>query len=303
MTACYLALAESGQLQERIDAAIELLSPCEACPRACRVDRLADEHGFCRAGRRATVASFSAHFGEERPLVGTHGSGTIFFSGCNLGCIFCQNYDISHFARGRQLDASQLAAIMLQLQDAGCHNINFVTPTHVVPQVLEALSPAIEAGLAVPLVYNCGGYENLEMLRLLDGVIDIYMPDAKYADASVAAEFSDAPDYPDRMYEALAEMHRQVGDLSINADGTAERGLLVRHLVLPDDMAGTARIMEFLASLSPDTYVNVMDQYHPCHQAVGHNTLGRRITSSEYHAAGSAALDAGLTRLDDRVRI
>ena len=303
MTACYLALAASGQLQERIDAAIELLSPCEACPRACRVDRLADEHGFCRAGRRARVASFSAHFGEERPLVGTHGSGTIFFSGCNLGCIFCQNYDISHSAGGRQLDASQLAAIMLRLQDAGCHNINFVTPTHVVPQILEALPAAIEASLTVPLVYNCGGYENLEILRLLDGVIDIYMPDAKYADASVAGEFSDAPDYPERVYKALAEMHRQVGDLSINADGIAERGLLVRHLVLPDDLAGTARIMEFLASLSPDTYVNVMDQYHPCHQAVGHNTLGRRITSSEYHAAVSAALDAGLTRLDDRVRV
>jgi len=192
---------------------------------------------------------------------------------------------------------------MLQLQNAGCHNINFVTPTHVVPQILAALPFAIDAGLILPLVYNCGGYENLQALRLLDGVIDIYMPDAKYADTSVAAEFSDAPDYPERVCEALAEMHRQVGDLHINADGIAERGLLDRHLVLPDDLAGSARIMIFLASLSPDTYVNVMDQYHPCHQAVGHNTLGRRITSTEYQAAVSAALDAGLTRLDDRVRV
>jgi putative pyruvate formate lyase activating enzyme len=296
-------LAESGQLQERIEAAMALLSPCELCPRACGVDRLADEQGFCGTGRRARVASFNAHFGEERPLVGTHGSGTIFFSGCNLGCMFCQNYDISHFAHGREFTAAQLAAGMIQLQDAGCHNINLVTPTHVVPQILAALVLAIEAGLVVPLVYNCGGYESLEVLRLLDGVIDIYMPDAKYADSSVAAELSDAPDYPDHMYRALTEMYRQVGDLRINAEGIAERGLLVRHLVLPDDLAGTARIMEFVASLSPATYVNIMDQYHPCHEAVGHSVLGRRITSSEYAAAVNAALDAGLTRLDDRVRM
>jgi len=298
MSASYLALADSGRLQGRVEAALDLLAPCTVCPRQCRVDRLADQQGACQTSRLARVASHAPHFGEERPLVGTSGSGTIFFAGCNLGCVFCQNYDISHLAHGREVTADQLAAMMVKLQNIGCHNINFVTPTHVVPQILEALSAAIAAGLTVPLVYNCGGYESLEMLRLLEGVFDIYMPDAKYADGDTAARFSNACDYPDRMRAALQEMHRQVGDLQIDERGLAVRGLLVRHLVLPEDLAGTTRIMQFVASLSKQTYVNVMDQYRPSYRADEYPSLRRRLTGPEYRDAVQAARDAGLTRLD-----
>ncbi len=298
MSASYLALADSGRLQGRVEAALDLLAPCTACPRQCRVDRLADQQGSCQTGRLATVASYAPHFGEERPLVGTSGSGTIFLAGCNLGCVFCQNYDISHLAHGREVTADQLAAMMVKLQNIGCHNINFVTPTHVVPQILEALPAAIAAGLTVPLVYNCGGYESLEMLRLLEGVFDIYMPDAKYADGDVAARFSNASDYPDRMRAALREMHRQVGDLQMDERGLAVRGLLVRHLVLPEDLAGTTRIMQFIASLSKQTYVNVMDQYRPAYRADEYPSLGRTLTGPEYRDAVQAARHAGLTRLD-----
>ncbi len=298
MAASYLALAESGRLAGRIEAALDLLAACTVCPRQCRVDRLADQSGLCQTGRLARVASYAPHFGEERPLVGRSGSGTIFFAGCNLGCVFCQNYDISHLAHGREVTAEQLAAMMVKLQALGCHNINFVTPTHVVPQILEALPAAIAAGLSVPLVYNCGGYESVATLRLLEGVFAIYMPDAKYADGAVAARFSNASDYPERMYAAIEEMHRQVGDLQIDERGLAARGLLVRHLVLPEDLAGTAAIMQFLASLSRHTYVNVMDQYRPCYQADEYPSLRRRITVPEYRDAVQAARDAGLTRLD-----
>lgn len=296
----YLALHESGELAERAAAARELLHECTVCPRECRVDRSREPNGFCGGGERALVCSAAPHFGEERPLVGRGGSGTIFFGGCNLGCVFCQNYDISHGRRGQEVSSSELANYMVGLQHQGCHNINFVTPTHFVPQILAALGPAIDDGLSVPLVYNCGGYESVTTLRLLDGVIDIYMPDAKYADGEVAKRLSGAEDYPSVMRAALTEMHRQVGDLQIGEDGLARRGLLVRHLVLPNDLAGTAEIMQFLASLSEDTYVNVMAQYRPCYRASEYPELSRRITREEYRRAVQAAYDAGLHRLDER---
>lgn len=296
----YDDLARSGDLQGRIDAALALLSPCRLCPRQCGVDRLAGEQGFCRTGRLARVASYGPHFGEERPLVGSGGSGTIFFSGCNLGCIYCQNHDISHAAAGTEVSPRDLAQMMVELQARGCDNINFVTPTHVVPQILEALPHAVKAGLHVPLVYNCGGYESIETLLLLEDVIDIYMPDAKYSDGAVAARCSDAPDYPDRMFEAIDEMHRQVGDLLIDAAGRAIRGLLVRHLVLPEGQAGTPDIMAFLAALSTHTYLNIMDQYRPCYRAHTVEALARPPTRQEYAEAVEAAHAAGLYRLDDR---
>ncbi|MGC9319355.1 MAG: radical SAM protein [Armatimonadota bacterium] len=296
----YLSLHESGELQRRAETARELLGDCTICPRECHVDRLHGVTGYCGVGRQALFSSAAPHFGEERPLVGAGGSGTIFFAGCSLGCVFCQNYEISHDRRGQEVSSDELANIMIGLQRRGCHNINFVTPTHVVPQILEALGRAIDQGLSLPLVYNCGGYESLSTLRLLDGVVDIYMPDAKYADPEVAERFSGAPDYPRVMRAALAEMHRQVGDLEIDEDGLACRGLLVRHLVLPEGLAGTAEIMQFLASLSEDTYVNVMAQYRPCYRAGEFPPLTRHITREEYREAVQAAYDAGLRRLDER---
>jgi len=297
----YADPARSADLRERIHAALALLAPCRLCPRQCGVDRLSGEQGFCQTGRLARIASFGPHFGEERPLVGARGSGTIFFSGCNLGCIFCQNYDISHAAAGNEATPRDLARMMVRLQRQGCHNINLVTPTHVAPQILEALPHAIESGLSVPLVYNCGGYESTEMLQLLEGIVDIYMPDVKYSDAAVAAQLSEAPDYPQRMFEAVNEMHRQVGDLRIDAAGLAVRGLLVRHLVLPNSLAGTPEIMAFLATLSKQTYINIMDQYRPCHRASALKAISRPPTREEYDRAVEAAHVAGLHRLDGRI--
>ncbi len=300
MTPAYLSLSKQGELESRIGAALALLRECRLCPHECRVDRTADQVGRCRTGRRALVSSIGPHFGEESPLVGTGGSGTIFFANCNMACIFCQNYDISHLGHGREFSASRLAEAMLALQNDGCHNVNFVTPTHVMPQILEALPEAIEGGLQVPLVWNCGGYESLEALRLLDGVVDIYMPDLKYSDAATAERLSGPKEYPKHAFAALKEMHRQVGDLKINKQGVAERGLLVRHLVLPQGLAGTPEVVRFLAELSPQTYVNVMAQYHPCHRAWEDAKLTHALTTREYREAVQAALDAGLTRLDRR---
>ena len=296
----YLTLHDSGELQQRADLARTALDECITCPRECRANRLEADPCYCAGGKRAIVCSASPHFGEERPLVGSGGSGTIFFAGCNLGCIFCQNYEISHLRQGREVTAGELANIMMRLQRQGCHNINFVSPSHFVPQILEALVPAVEEGLKLPLVYNSGGYDTLATLRLLDGVIDIYMPDAKYADPEVAEVLSGAPDYPDVMRAALTEMHRQVGDLQIGDDNVATRGLLVRHLVLPEGLAGTAEVMQFIASLSANTYVNVMAQYRPCHEAFEDTRISRRITREEYREAVQATLDAGLHRLDER---
>lgn len=304
MEPAYVKLHRSGALAARVQETRRLLEACGLCPRKCGVNRLQDERGFCRTGRRARVASYNAHFGEESPLVGRHGSGTIFFSSCNLLCGFCQNYDISHEAEGVDVEDDQLAAMMLALAERGCHNINFVTPSHVVPQILEALLTAAEQGLHVPLVYNSGGYDAVETLRLLEGVFDIYMPDFKFWDARWAERFCRAPDYPQVAREALREMHRQVGDLAIGEDGVAQRGLLLRHLVMPNGVAGTAEIMRFVAQeISAATYVNVMDQYHPCGRAGQDSWIDRRLTAGEYREAVADTKQAGLHRLDPRDRV
>ncbi len=275
-----------------------LISPCRLCPRECRVDRTRGELGFCGTGRSALVSSAGPHFGEERPLVGTGGSGTIFFAGCNLGCIFCQNYDISHLRRGHEASPDEIAKIMLYLQNTGCLNINFVTPTHVVPQIVEALAIARSQGLSVPTVYNCGGYDSVHTLKLLDGIIQIYMPDMKYADPGPSQRLSAAPDYFEVAKAAIREMHRQVGDLEI-VDGVAKRGLLVRHLVLPNDLAGTTKVVDFLADeVSPRTYVNIMDQYRPCFQAAGHPEIARYPTPAELRRSRDYAERKGLRLAD-----
>jgi len=284
-------------LQDRARTALARLESCEICPRRCGVNRLKDERGFCRIGRLARVASFAPHFGEEPPLVGSSGSGTIFFSGCNLACVFCQNYDISQQDHGQDVSADALARMMLQLQDLGCHNINFVTPTHVVPQILEALVLAVDDGLRVPLVYNSGGYDSVKTVQLLEGIFDIYMPDAKYGSDEVALKYSGAPDYTHIMKTAIKEMHRQVGDLIMDEDGVATRGLLVRHLVLPGDLAGSAEVVRFLSEeISPNTYLNVMAQYRPEYKACRFPELNRRISAKEYNDAVRLAARAGLTR-------
>jgi putative pyruvate formate lyase activating enzyme len=303
MEPSYLKLYRSGELSDRLERAISIMESCSLCPRACGVNRLEGEIGYCRTGRKAKVASFNAHFGEEGPLVGRYGSGTIFISSCNLLCIFCQNYDISHQAEGTLIEPEQVAAMMLHLAERGCHNINFVTPTHVVPQIIEALVLAIEQGLRVPLVYNSGGYDSKETLKLLDGIFDIYMPDFKFWEGKWADRFCNAPDYREMAAEAIKEMHRQVGDLILDEEGIAVKGLLVRHLVMPGEVAGTRQIMEFLAKeISPNTYVNVMDQYRPCGSADKDEFINRRLTSREYKDAVDAAKKAGLTRLDPRER-
>jgi putative pyruvate formate lyase activating enzyme len=295
----YLRLPRNSSLRDKARQALKGLSNCTLCPRRCSVDRTAGEKGFCRTGANAWVSGYDAHFGEEAPLVGQNGSGTIFFTNCNLGCSFCQNYDISHQGAGFEISIEQLAQMMLELQTAGCHNINLVTPTHVVPHILAALVVAAEKGLRVPLVYNSSGYERVETLRALEGVIDIYMPDFKFWDADIARQTCQAPDYPAVARGALIEMHRQVGDLVLDDKGLARRGLLVRHLVLPNGLAGTGPIMRFIADhLSPRTYVNVMNQYRPCGQAVEFEDLDRCITREEYDLALRQARQAGILRLD-----
>jgi putative pyruvate formate lyase activating enzyme len=297
----YLALARTGELDARISTALGLLPDCTVCPRRCRVDRAGGELGYCRGGFLPRVSSAGPHFGEEPPLVGRSGSGTIFFAGCNMRCAFCQNYGISQCYQGEEISCDRLARQMLALQDAGCHNINFVSPTHFVPQILSAVGIAARLGLSIPLVYNSGGYDLPETVRLLDGVFDIYMPDAKYGSDGVALALSDAPEYTRYNRESMKEMHRQVGDLVIE-NGIARRGLLIRHLVLPEDLAGTGAVMEFIArEISPDSYVNVMDQYRPTWKVLenGHPLypkLRRRITGAEYSNAVELARSAGLHR-------
>lgn len=284
-------------MEDVVDILYKKMESCDICPRKCGVNRLKGEKGFCDMGAEPVVSSYGPHFGEEPPLVGRYGSGTIFLTGCNLGCIFCQNYDISHLRRGEEISVDSLAVLMLRLQDMGCHNINFVTPTHFTPQILKAARKAREKGLAVPLVYNCGGYESVDTLRLLEGKIEIYMPDAKYWSGEVAEKLSHARDYPERMREALKEMHRQVGVLQISEGGLATRGLLIRHLVLPNGLAGTRGIMSFIAGeLSRDSYVNIMAQYRPMFKGVGHSLIGRRIYREEYDEAVRIAREYGLYR-------
>jgi putative pyruvate formate lyase activating enzyme len=299
----YLSLHRSGELACRAAAAIAGLAHCLVCPRDCGVDRLAGNMAVCKTGRHARVSSYGAHVGEEDCLRGWHGSGTIFFSMCNLGCVFCQNHDISQAGGGAEVTPQGLAAMMLELQGRGCHNINFVTPEHVVPQILEALPIAVEAGLRLPLVYNTSAYDSLESLCLMDGVVDVYMPDFKIWDPAAALLYLKARDYPEAARRAIREMHRQVGVLKLDEDGLAKRGVLVRHLVMPGGVAGTGSIMEFLSrELSPDTYVNVMDQYRPAWRvsAEKYAPIARRISSGEYDDALAAARRAGLHRFDER---
>ncbi|RZB34375.1 MAG: putative pyruvate formate lyase activating enzyme [Desulfobacteraceae bacterium Eth-SRB1] len=296
---CYIKTYKEGLLKEKIKKAREILSSCSLCPRGCGVDRLSGELGICKTGENASVSSYHPHYGEEAPLVGHNGSGTIFFTYCNLLCNFCQNYDISHEGRGDEVSGEQIAGMMLFLQNSGCHNINFVTPTHVVPQILSALEIAIENGLGVPLVYNTGGYDRVETLKLLEGVIDIYMPDFKFWDPKVAELTCKASDYPKVARRAIIEMHRQVGDLVIDKSGLAKRGLLIRHLVLPHGLAGTRQIMRFIAQkVSSNSYVNIMPQYRPCGRANEVKELSRMLLPKEYKAALREAKEEGITRLD-----
>ena len=298
----YIKTLQEGELSKKVAAAIAMLEDCRVCPRNCRVNRLEGQLGFCEVGRRAIVSSANPHYGEEEPLVGSGGSGTIFFTSCNLKCLFCQNYEISQLMEGREVSAEELAELMLSLQKAGCHNINFVTPSHVVPMILEAVAWAANAGLRVPLVYNTGGYDSLETLQLLDGVVDMYMPDLKFMDSHISKELMTAEDYPQIVRNAILEMHRQVGDLQINDDGIATRGLLVRHLVMPDDMSQTREAMRFLAKeVSQNTYVNIMDQYRPCGRASERSDINRSVSRSEYTRAVETAREEGITRLDQRV--
>lgn len=293
-------LLHNGQLVQRAAAAHQLLASCTLCPRQCRVNRLAGERGFCRIGARARIASYGPHFGEESPLVGGYGSGTIFFAGCNLGCCFCQNFEISQGdAAGEEVSAAELAAIMLELQNIGCHNINLVTPSHIVPQILAALIPALEAGLRIPLVYNCSGYESLEALALLDGVVDIYLPDAKFWQPATAVRYTGAADYPQRMREALIEMQRQVGSLVVDAEGYARSGLMIRHLLMPGMLEETKAILHFIAQQLPqNTFINIMAQYHPCGRAEDFVELRAAISPGDYQIALDSAHQQGLNRLD-----
>jgi len=296
----YVPLLQSEELRRRAGAAYERLHACDFCGRRCLVDRY-EQPGICRTGVRAVVASYGPHMGEEDPLRGRQGSGTIFFSWCNLNCQYCQNSDISQSGQGDEAEPEEIASMMLDLQARGCHNINLVSPTHVVAPILAAVLVAAEAGLRLPLVWNSGGYDSLEALQLLDGVVDIYMPDMKYADAEVAHRYSRIHNYPAVNQAAVKEMHRQVGDLMLDGQGIALRGLLVRHLVLPGGLAGSGEVARFLAEeVSRDTYVNIMDQYRPCYRAHEYPPLNRTITPQEYAVAVDAARRVGLHRFDRR---
>ncbi len=296
----YLHLFQEGELQRRISRLKELLESCVLCPHRCGVNRKRGELGRCRTGVRAVVSSASPHFGEERVLVGRGGSGTIFFAHCNLACVYCQNYELSHLGVGREVEAEELARMMLGLQYQGCHNINFVTPTHVIPQILEGLVLAIPLGLRIPLVYNSGGYDSVETLAFLEDVFDIYMPDIKYGRDQEALELSGATEYTKHAFQAVQEMYRQVGDLRLTEQGIAYRGLLIRHLVLPDGIAHSDVVMDFLSRLSKDTWVNIMAQYHPCFQArsaaknAQYRGLGRRPTLEEVDRIVAYARSIGL---------
>jgi putative pyruvate formate lyase activating enzyme len=300
----YLSLHRSGELWHRAEAARERLAHCLACPRDCGVDRLANKTAACHTGRYARVASYFAHRGEEDCLRGWGGSGTIFFALCNLRCVFCQNFDISQAPKGDEVTPERLAAMMIELQEMGCHNINFVTPEHVVPQILEALPLAVERGLRLPIVYNTSAYDSLDSLHLMEGIVDIYMPDFKFWDPELSLRYIKARNYPEAARRSIREMHRQVGALKFDARGLARRGVLVRHLVMPGGIAGTEPIMRFLATeVSPDTYVNIMGQYSPAGKVSGDRyvEIQRGVSPKEMEIAFEAARSAGLWRFDGRV--
>jgi putative pyruvate formate lyase activating enzyme len=295
----YLRLERSGELERRARALRAIYKSCRLCPRRCGVNRLKGETGVCRSAAIVKVASFHPHHGEEQPISGRNGSGTVFFSHCNLLCVFCQNWTINHRGDGSWIPDDELGDIFVDLQRRGCHNINLVTPTHVVPNIVAGLRYAIARGLRVPLVYNCGGYEPLEVIRLLDGIVDIYLPDFKYMDGAVAGRLSHgAGDYPNMAAAAIVEMHRQVGELRLDSRGIALRGLLIRHLVLPGNLAGTDKFVRWVAEqLTPGTWVNMMPQYHPDHEARRYPEISRRITQAEFDQALQWATDAGLRQV------
>jgi putative pyruvate formate lyase activating enzyme len=293
----YISLHEKGELNQRIQILNEFLKECRLCPRECRVNRLKGEIGYCKAPSELMVSSVFPHFGEEPPLVGYHGSGTIFLTHCSLRCTFCQNYDISHLGRGERITSHELAKAMVRLQEIGCHNVNFVTPTHYAPQILASLPEAIGKGFRLPMVYNCSGYETIEVVRLLEGVVDIYMPDTKFLEEGFSRQFSNAPDYPEVLKKVLKEMYRQVGDLKTDSNGIAERGLLIRHLVMPNGVSSSEEILKFIAEeISLHSYVNIMDQYRPEYRANDHPEICRRITHKEYLRAIQMAKRVGLYR-------
>jgi putative pyruvate formate lyase activating enzyme len=296
----YLDLEREGKLEQIEKELWEIFSECHCCPRECLVDRLDGDTGFCSSTARLKVASFNPHMGEERPLVGRRGSGTIFFSNCNLLCCFCQNWQINHRGDGSTITHRELAEMMLSLQRYGCHNINVVTPTHVVPHIVKALRIAIPRGLKLPLVYNTGGYDNLEVIKKLDRIVDIYLPDFKYQDEELASKYSSgASDYPEIAAAVIKEMHRQVGELIVDEQGIAQRGLIIRHLVMPHNIAGTDRFVRWVADeLTTTTYVNIMAQYRPEHKAFDYPKIARRLTNEEFHQAVTWAKEAGLTNLD-----
>ena len=294
----YLRLVESGELERRVTLLKEKQKSCVLCPHHCRVNRFANERGFCRAGAQAVVSSYGPHFGEEAPLVGHGGSGTIFFSHCTLQCVFCQNCEISHYGIGDEVSPSELAWIMLSLQKKGCHNINLVSPTHYIPQIVHGLSLAVKEGLTLPLVYNTGGYDDLDTLKLLAGIVDIYMPDLKFGDNERAKKYTKAANYFDLATVAVKEMHRQVGCLKLDERQIAYRGLLIRHLVMPGNLAATDRVLRFIAEELPkETAVNIMAQYYPAYQAGHFPELATRITKKEYYDALRYAEELGLSNL------
>ncbi len=296
----YLALLETGELDKRIEELYARLESCNLCPNACGVNRLKGEVGFCKVKDKPVIASYGPHFGEEKPLVGKNGSGAIFFTYCNMACVYCQNWEISHLGEGTEIKVEDLGAIMLLLQMWGCHNINLVTPTHQIPFIVKAIKLAAESGLNLPIVYNCGGYESLETLQLLKGIVDIYMPDIKYMDEKTALKLSKVKKYPEVVKKAVKEMHSQVGDLVIEG-GIAKKGLIVRHLVLPEDLSQTEEVVKFIAEeISKNTYFNLMDQYRPCGDAWKYPPLDRKITREEWNKALELAYRYGLKRLDER---
>jgi putative pyruvate formate lyase activating enzyme len=284
------------ELQNRIEAAYKLLESCRVCPRECGVNRLKnDKLGFCRSGLNPVISSVSPHHGEEPPLSGTKGSGTIFFANCNLRCVYCQNYPISQLGNGEERSPGELACRMLWLQEQGCHNLNLVTPTHFMPQILKALGIARERGFNLPIVYNTSGYDSLESLRLLDGIVDIYLPDMRYSDDRTSLKYSIAPHYHEINRVAIREMYRQVGNLKLDAQGIATRGLIIRHLILPGGLSGTEKIMKFLAEeISKDVYISLMSQYFPAYKAAEHKEVNRRITEEEYDDAYDIKMKYGL---------
>lgn len=293
----YRRTKAEGLLDQKIEELESRLNPCTLCPRQCRVNRAVGESGYCKAPYDLYVSSVSPHFGEESPLVGTNGSGTIFLTHCNLKCSFCQNYDISILGDGSPCSYGRLATLMVELEAGGCHNINLVTPTHYVPQIMRSLSVAIDRGLSIPIVYNCGGYESLETIKSLEGIVDIYMPDIKFLDGALSRRFCRAENYPEVVKAVVREMQRQVGDLLIDPSGIAQRGLLIRHLVMPSCGEDTRNVLQFIRDeISHDAFVNIMAQYHPCYKAGEYFEISRRITAQEYREALEFARSIGLSR-------